>query len=153
MKRRNRLHYAMFTGVVIIAGCASRSALSESWAPFLVDYAGDTLWALMVFLGVGFLLPAASTVLVASAVLMFSFGVEFSQLYHAGWIDSFRNTFVGAVTLGSGFLWSDFACYTIGCGIGVIGELTATIVHKKKSTSKTRALTNAAKGDHEDEEG
>ena len=125
MKRRNRLHYAMFTGVVIIAGCASRSALSESWAPFFVDYAGDTLWALMVFLGVGFLLPKISTTVVALMVLAFSFSVECSQLYHAGWIDSFRNTFIGAVTLGSGFLWSDFACYTAGCGIGIIGELTA----------------------------
>lgn len=137
MKKRNRLHYAMFTGVVIIAGCASRSALSDSWPAFIVTYAGDTLWALMVFLGAGFVFPKLSTAAVGGIVLAFSFSIEFSQLYHAAWLDSFRNTFVGAVALGSGFLWSDFACYTIGCGIGVIGEVLDDLMRKKKLTSGT----------------
>jgi len=121
--RRNRLHYAMFTGIVIIAGCASRSSLSDSWPAFITEYAGDTLWTLMIFLGLGFLFPAMRTWKIAAMALLFSYGVEISQLYQADWINSFRNTFLGAVILGSGFLWSDFVCYTVGCGIGVLGEV------------------------------
>ena len=121
--RRNRLHYAMFTGVVIIAGCASRSSLSDSWPAFITEYAGDTLWTLMIFLGLGFLFPTMRTWKIAAVALLFSYGVEISQLYQADWINSFRNTFLGAVILGSGFLWSDFVCYTVGCGIGVLGEV------------------------------
>lgn len=113
----------MLTAIVIVAGCASRSQLAASWPALVATYAGDTLWALMVFLGVGFVCPTLRTATVATIVLVFAFGVEFSQLYTAAWIESFRNTCVGAVAIGSGFLWSDFACYTTGCGIGVIGEV------------------------------
>ena len=121
--KRNRLYYAIIMGIVIVAGCASRSALADPWPEFLSTYAGDTLWALMVFLGLGLVLPTTGTWLIAMIVLAFAFSVEVSQLYHAPWIDSFRNTFVGAVTIGSGFLWSDFLCYTMGCAMGVIVEM------------------------------
>jgi hypothetical protein len=45
--------------------------------------------------------------------------VETSQLYHAPWIDTVRSTFLGAVILGSGFLWSDLACYFVGTAGGL----------------------------------
>jgi hypothetical protein len=47
---------------------------------------------------------------------------EFSQLYHAPWIDSIRSTFIGHIILGSGFMWFDFAAYAIGIFIGVLCE-------------------------------
>lgn len=119
---RNRLHYAMWTALVIVAGCASRSPLSDAWPEFLVKYGGDTLWALMLFLGLGFLFPRLPTGVVASVVLVYAFGIEFAQLYHGAWMEYFRGTLLGALTVGSGFLWSDFACYTVGCGIGALGE-------------------------------
>ncbi len=125
------LHYAMFTAIVIVAGCAARSELSELWPPFIVKYAGDTLWALMLYVGLGFLLPGLRTGAIALAVLVFSFSVEFSQLYHAPWIDSFRGTLIGAVALGSDFLWSDLLCYIAGCGIGVIGEASARVLRQE----------------------
>lgn len=121
-RRRNRLHYAMLAGVVIVAGLASRSPLAESWPVFLSAYAGDTLWALMLFLGVGFLFPRMRTRTVASIVLALAYGVEFSQLCQAPWLEAFRCTLPGALTVGSGFLGSDFVCYTAGCALGVLGE-------------------------------
>ena len=51
-----------------------------------------------------------------------SVGVELSQLYHAPWIDSIRETTLGGLILGFGFLWSDTACYTVGVGLGVLLE-------------------------------
>ena len=141
-QRRNRLHYAIFTAIVIVAGCASRSELSDAWPPFVVQYAGDTLWSLMLFLGLGLLFPTLSTAIVATLVLVFAYGVEFSQLYSAKWIDSFRETFVGAITLGSGFKWSDFACYTIGCGVGVVGEVIETVLLKKERQATDGQLSS-----------
>ena len=41
-------------------------------------------------------------------------------LYHAPWIDNLRQTTLGGLVLGFGFLWSDIFCYTIGIIIGVI---------------------------------
>ena len=45
---------------------------------------------------------------------MFFYGIELSQLYHALWIDAIRNTTLGGLIIGFGFLWSDLVCYTIG---------------------------------------
>ena len=44
-------------------------------------------------------------------------------VYHAPWIDSIRQTTLGGLILGFGFLWSDLACYAAGVGLGVILEL------------------------------
>ena len=85
-------------------------------------YAGDTLWALVAFLGIGLILPRASTWRVASLAMSFSVMIEVSQLYHAPWIDSIRGTTLGALVLGHGFLWSDLACYAVGVGLGVAVE-------------------------------
>jgi hypothetical protein len=127
----------MLTAIVIVAGCISRSDLSAWWPRFISDYSGDTLWALMIFLGLAFLFQRLNTFIIAAPVLVFSFGVEFSQLYHAPWIDGFRETFPGAVMIGSGFLWSDFACYTAGCGIGVL--LDRTIAASEQSRARRQA--------------
>ncbi len=130
--KRNRLHYAMLTAIVIVAGCMIRSEFSETWPPLVVKCGGDALWALMVFLGLGFLFPRLRTATLATATLAFAYGVEFSQLYQAEWINAFRKTFLGAVTIGSGFLWSDLASYTAGCGIGVVAEITGSFLEKRK---------------------
>jgi len=80
-------------------------------------YAGDTLWAAMVFWLLAIVWPRARTRGLAIGALGIALGVEVSQLYHAGWIDAIRQTRLGALVLGSGFLWSDLACYTVGVGV------------------------------------
>ena len=86
---------------------------------FVAASAGDTLWALVAFLGIGLLLPRASTWAIALLALSFSVLVEISQLYHAPWIDSIRRTTLGGLVLGFDFVWSDLACYAAGIGIGI----------------------------------
>lgn len=90
---------------------------------FIVEYAGDTLWALAAFIGIGFLLPKGNTLPVASLALLFSYAIETSQLYQAPWIQQVRHTLLGGLILGYGFLWSDLICYTIGVGLGALVEL------------------------------
>jgi hypothetical protein len=53
---------------------------------------------------------------------LLSLMVEISQLYHASWIDSIRQTTIGDLTLGFGFLWSELACDAVGIGLGVTLE-------------------------------
>ena len=73
----------------------------------MAAYAGDTLWALAAFLGIGLLLPRASTWRVALLAMSFSVLVEVGQLYNAPWIDSIRGTTLGGLVLGFDFVWSD----------------------------------------------
>ena len=46
--------------------------------------------------------------------LIFSFCIEFSQLYQAEWINGIRATLIGGLILGKGFLWIDLVRYTVG---------------------------------------
>ncbi|MDZ4851576.1 MAG: DUF2809 domain-containing protein [Pirellulaceae bacterium] len=90
---------------------------------FLAEYAGDTLWALMLFLLVSMLLAGRPIFLRAAISLALAFLVEISQLYHAPWIDSIRQTTLGGLVLGFGFLWTDLVCYSVGITIGAVAEL------------------------------
>ncbi|MFK4425090.1 MULTISPECIES: DUF2809 domain-containing protein [Bacillus] len=119
--KRNRLLYAMFTIVVIILGLSSRK-FAFALPDLLNDYLGDALWALMIFTGSGFLFSKIETKKLAFISLIFCYGIEISQLYHAEWIDSIRATTLGGLVLGYGFLWSDLVAYTIGVGVGMLGE-------------------------------
>ncbi|ACJ81530.1 DUF2809 domain-containing protein [Bacillus paranthracis] len=119
--KRNRLLYAMFTILVIILGLSSRK-FAFALPALLNDYLGDALWALMIFIGFGFLFPKIETKKLAFISLMFCYGIEVSQLYHAEWIDSIRATTLGGLVLGYGFLWNDLVAYIIGVGVGMFCE-------------------------------
>jgi hypothetical protein len=119
--RRNRITRLVLIAFVIALGLGSRH-FGQSLPGFVATYAGDTLWALIAFLGIGLILPSISTWRVAVLAMSFSVMIEVSQLYHAPWIDSIRRTTLGALVLGHGFLWSDLACYLAGVGIGVFAE-------------------------------
>ena len=119
--RRNRFLYFVAGCAVVALGLASRRY--GAWLPkLLASYSGDTLWALMVFVGIGFLAPRWSSLRISVVALLFSYTVEFSQLYHAPWIDSLRRYRIGGLILGYGFLWSDMLCYTVGVAVGFLAE-------------------------------
>lgn len=121
--RRSRLLYAFLIMLAIAAGLASRSSLAAHLSDFLATYAGDTLWALTLFLVLAFIRPTAWPGMIAVSTLALAFVVEASQLYQAGWINAVRDTRIGALILGHGFLWSDLLCYTVGVGAGWLAEL------------------------------
>jgi uncharacterized protein DUF2809 len=120
--KRSRLTYLMAAIAVVVLGLSSRR-YSRVLPEFLVSYAGDTLWALTAFLGVGMLFPRWSTLRVCVTALLFAFAIELSQLYHSPWIDQIRSTMVGGFILGYGFLWSDLLCYVVGLSIGCTLEM------------------------------
>lgn len=121
INERSRVVYGIAIVVTIILGLASRK-YQNILPDWLGNYSGDVLWALMVFLGVGFIFTRWSTLRIAAMALVFSFSIEISQLYHSLWIDAIRRTRIGALVLGFGFLWSDLVCYVIGIFIGILIE-------------------------------
>jgi hypothetical protein len=114
---RSRAVYATALLVVIAAGLGSR-VFGRTLPAFVATYAGDTLYATMMFVALGVLAPRATTARLAAAAFAICCAIEASQLYHAPWIDAIRATLPGALVLGSGFLWSDLACYGVGVALG-----------------------------------
>ena len=119
---RSRLVTSLLLLATIAAGLASRRY--PAWQPaFVARYAGDTLWAAMVFWSLALIRPRSRAHHLGAAALGTSFAVEFSQLYRAPWIDHLRATSVGALALGQGFLWSDLWCYAAGVALAAAVDL------------------------------
>lgn len=116
-----RSAYLGCAALAAVLGVGSRRFASELSA-FVAAYAGDTLWALTAYLAISAGLPDWPLARRAAAALLLSLAVEVSQLYHAPWIDAIRRTTLGALLLGSGFLWSDLACYAAGVALGAAVE-------------------------------
>jgi len=120
----------------MVLGILSRK--TSNLPTFISAYSGDTLWALMVFFMVAFIFNKNSTAFVAGVALIFSYGIEISQIYHSPWINTIRSTTLGGLVLGFGFLWSDILCYTVGIGIGVIVDVI--YIKVKKGNIKARYI-------------
>lgn len=95
----------------------------EHLPELLGAYLGDVLWALMVYLGLSAIIPGVRPHWRAAIAISFAFIVEFSQLLHLPWLDAVRETIVGRLVLGVGFVWSDLLCYLAGIAFGWTLEL------------------------------
>ncbi|MEL7531926.1 MAG: DUF2809 domain-containing protein [Bacteroidota bacterium] len=119
MKKRSYLIYGLLLLFTLVLGFTSRWQVS--WYPdFYARYAGDTWWAILVYWGLSLLGRRMSPVKIAIGALSFAFLIEFSQLYQADWIIALRNTTLGSLVLGHGFLWSDLLCYSVGIGLAFL---------------------------------
>ncbi|AOT72967.1 DUF2809 domain-containing protein [Geosporobacter ferrireducens] len=128
--KRNRFIYSIFVLAVILLGLGSR--MNAFFLPRWVNlYAGDVLWALMIFLITGVLFNKKSTYEIAGIAISYAYLTEISQLYQAPWINTLRKTVIGGLVLGFGFLWSDLLAYTIGVAIGVLLEKFILLKYKK----------------------
>jgi hypothetical protein len=119
--KRHRGFYAVWAAVVIGAGLASR-AEALALPAFVTKYAGDALWALMVFLGLGLPLPRRGTAAVVALAVALCCAVEFGQPYRAPWIDAARRTWPGRLALGDTFPWADIAAYLACIAFGALTE-------------------------------
>ncbi|WP_066306983.1 DUF2809 domain-containing protein [Bacillus sp. FJAT-29814] len=112
-----RIKYFITIFIVMLLGLASRK-YGQFLPNFIAENAGDALWAMMVYFGFRFLLARKSILTAIGLSLVFSFAIEFSQLYQADWINQIRGTVLGALVLGKGFLVVDLYRYTVGILIG-----------------------------------
>ena len=144
---QRRVVYLISALTVVALGLGSRRF--GGYLPGVVAaYAGDALWALGVFLGLGCVAPRTRTGHRAVVALAVSYGVEVSQLYQAPWIDALRHTTLGALVLGFGFLWSDLACYTAGVALGAVVDHLARqyVGESSRHVGRRIAATSASKG-------
>lgn len=118
--RRNRLKLFILLLVVIALGLLSRSSYAAGLPEFIQLYSGDTLWALALYIFFAFVSPAGGSKELLFVSLLVAFGIEFSQLYQADWINSLRSIKIIGLILGFGFKWSDFVCYSIGILVGFV---------------------------------
>lgn len=118
-RRGNRILYMFMSFIVMCLGLLSRKFVD--YIPDTINlFLGDSLWALMIYFMVRVLFKNSLIKKAALATIIFCFSIEFSQLYHAEWIDSIRRTTLGGLVLGYGFLWSDLGAYLLGIGFGTI---------------------------------
>lgn len=136
---RIRLCYLVCAVPVMALGLASRR-YGMDLPVFVAEYAGDTLWGLIVFLGVSVVATGSRLSHRVGIAIAFAFAVEVSQLYHAPWIDTLRNTTLGGLVLGSGFVWTDFVCYATGVSFGAVIE---HIVRSSKRTDSRNVSAEA----------
>ncbi|MFE5322451.1 DUF2809 domain-containing protein [Paenibacillus sp. NPDC056579] len=115
----SRLRYAAAVVITMALGLGSRkgAALLPHW---IAEHAGDMLWAAMVYFGFRVLLVKSSLSKAAGWSLLFSFAIEFSQLYQAEWIQEVRSSLLGSLILGRGFLWIDLARYAVGIAVAFL---------------------------------
>jgi hypothetical protein len=113
--RRAFWQYLLLLALVLCAGYASRRY--AHYLPMLIrKRTGDALWACAVFSILTLIRPRWSTLAITITALLLSYSVEFSQIYHAPWIDHLRSYRIGSTILGSTFFWWDQVAYTIGIG-------------------------------------
>lgn len=129
--RVKRWWLALAIVLVVVLGLLSRRD-AVPLPGFVRSYAGDTLWAVMVVLGLAFLRPDWKLRVLVPGALGIAVAVECSQLYRAPWIEAVRCTLPGHLVLGQGFLWSDLACYAVGVVLG--GGLLAAMARRAGGT-------------------
>ncbi len=118
---RNRLLQTVALAIVLGTGLLWRSRFLPL-SPFLSKYGGDALWAHAIFLGAGLCFRHASTLQITLIALGFAWGIEFSQLYHAPWLDQLRSSLPGRLVLGSTFNAPDLLAYGVGIALGAAVE-------------------------------
>lgn len=119
--RRRRLGYLALAAATTLLGLASRRY--AAWLPaWVLLYAGDALWALLVYWLVRVLRPAAAAGRAALLAGGWALATELSQLATWPWLVALRHTWWGKLVLGQGFLASDLLCYALGIGLGLALE-------------------------------
>ena len=110
---QRRLRYLVLAIGTIAVGLTVHLGASVL-PPAIRDVVGDALWAMMIVWWLGVAAPRLSLRMRGLAALAVCVGVEFSQRYHAPWLDALRRTLPGQLVLGSGYDPRDLLAYAAG---------------------------------------
>lgn len=97
-------------------------------------FVGDVLWAVMIYFIFRFIFINMNLKTSCILSIVFCYIVEISQLYQSVWINNIRNTTLGGLILGHGFLWSDIIAYTFGIASVTIMEFLYTSKRRERIT-------------------
>jgi hypothetical protein len=110
---KSRIIYGAITLLVLMVGFGSRK-FGFMLPQFIATFAGDTLWAMMIYWGCRTLFILKKKYVSVYISLTFTVLIEISELYHAPWIDVIRAITIGGLILGYDFYWPDLVCYSVG---------------------------------------
>jgi hypothetical protein len=136
MKTKRNIRIYLLIMVVITAFGLPARTVQDKLPAWYVQYFGDYLWAMLLFFMFALILQNMSTVKVAIVTLLFTYGIEISQLFHPPWLEYLRRIKIFALILGFTFLWSDIVAYTLGISTGAFIEyflLRNTSFHQNDS--------------------
>ena len=116
---RRVARYARVMLLTLAAGLLMRFA-PLGLPAFAVKYGGSTMWALMIYWVLAFLLPRwrPERVLVAAGAV--ATAVEFLKLYRSPGLDAFRLTTPGILLLGRHLSVWDTVAYWPAIGVGAV---------------------------------
>ncbi|RXG99316.1 DUF2809 domain-containing protein [Bradyrhizobium zhanjiangense] len=117
--RTSLIRAALALGVIVCGLSLRWYGFPLGLPAFVVKYGGSILWATMVLLLAGVLLPRLTRTQIAAIAVMIAIVVEFSRLVHTPWLDAFRLTTAGALLLGRIFSLWNLVAYAVGILLGV----------------------------------
>ncbi|WP_243633250.1 DUF2809 domain-containing protein [Paenibacillus xerothermodurans] len=129
-----RVLYLAAASASIVSGLASRY-FSAFLPKFIAVYAGDAIWASMIYFGFRAISIRTPLHTAALASFLFSVMIEFSQLYQAGWINELRATLLGALVLGKGFVTQDLARYSFGIAAAYLLDVFLLSCYSKRNAT------------------
>ncbi|MCG8476375.1 MAG: DUF2809 domain-containing protein [Cytophagales bacterium] len=114
-----RIYYLPLIFLTIAFGLASR--LFGVFLPqFIASYAGDALWAMLIYWGIRFCFPDLKMSFSLVFTLAITFAVELIQLIPFESLHLLLRYQMHALTFGFGFVWTDLVCYWSGAALAVI---------------------------------
>lgn len=108
---KSQIRYIFIICLIITLGLLSRTL------DFVPLFIGDILYAIMIYFIVRFFLIKFDSKIITIISILICYAIELLQLYQADWIVELRNSTLGHLVLGHGFLWSDLVAYTAGIAI------------------------------------
>src|SRR5437764_5116211 len=94
-----RVLYPSLTVLLIAVGLMSRAPVLA--LPHVVaKYGGSIVWGGMMYFGLASLFPRLPVLTLAIVTGAVAAAIEFSQLWHVGWLDEFRRTAFGVLLIG-----------------------------------------------------
>jgi hypothetical protein len=128
---RRRTIYAQLTVATIALGLLSRH-LPTSLPTWIAKDPGDVLYATMIYWLARVCCPGVAKSRSAATSLAICVAIEFLKLWHAPWLDAFRVTTIGRLTLGVGFHVSNLVCYALGIGLALAIDARIGTGHKNR---------------------
>ncbi|WP_194482828.1 DUF2809 domain-containing protein [Bradyrhizobium sp. CCBAU 53338] len=129
LRRRSMIRAALALAVIACGLSLRWYGFPLGLPAFAVKYGGSLLWATMVFLLVGALLPRLTRSQLVAIAMVIAVVVEFSRLVHTPWLDAFRLTTAGALLLGRIFSLWNVVAYAVGIAFGVWIDRLAAVAN------------------------
>ena len=106
-------NYIYISLVIIFLGLFSR----YGFIPF-PSLVGNIIWATFIYFVIRIIYIKQKKYIVAIISSIFLILIEFSQLYHAPWINDIRNFSLAGIVLGYCFHYDDLLSYIFGVFVG-----------------------------------